>query len=384
MHIAFMSSVVTDGNPTSGFEIANEAIVQGLRALGHKVSVIGFSVPRQTRRIHENVVVVDELNLENAAVGGWQKLGFVARAIKSGLPISASKLTVVGREKLDAAIHSCGKIDGYIFNSYQMAAAFPHLLDRPFGFVTHNVEHVSAAQNAVSAHSKLQRWLYARDARLLKSIEMEHCEKAEYVWALSADDIKTLGLSSDKSTVLPLIAPFVESTDTFNEKEFDIGMIGTWAWEPNRVGLQWFLHEIAPKLPKDFRIAIAGKVPDTMIKKDSNVRFQGRVESARGFLESVHVVPLISQGGTGVQLKTIEAFQAGHACVATSSSLRGIENLPANCARADSIDEFVNSLVVQVKKSRAGNLPKMDGRQFFNRQFSDMKNALVKGLKKIT
>lgn len=383
MHIAFMSSVVTDGNPTSGFEIANEAIVEGLRSLGHKVSVIGFSVPRQVRPQHEDVVVIEELNLENAAVGGLQKLGFVARALKSGLPISASKLTAVNREKLNKAVQSCGEIDHYIFNSYQMAAAFPHLLNRPFGFVTHNVEHVSAGQNAESANSKLQRWLYSRDARLLKSIEQNLCEKAEYVWALSADDLVTLGLSEDKSTVLPLVAPLIVSGEQTNQKDFDIGMIGTWSWEPNRVGLEWFLNEIVPRLPNDFRIAIAGKVPEAMVTHDTSVSFLGRVESANGFLESVGVVPLISRGGTGVQLKTIEAFQAGLACVATSSSLRGIENLPANCARADGVEEFAQSLTRQVEQSRAGNLEKVDGQHFYEMQFSAMQDALVKGLKRL-
>lgn len=384
MHIAFMSSVVTDGNPTSGFEIANEAIVQGLRALGHKVSVIGFSVPRQSKIDDKDVVVVDELNLENAAVGGLQKLGFVARAMTSGLPISASKLTAVGREKLDAAIRSCGKIDTYVFNSYQMAAAFPHLSNQPFGFVTHNVEHVSAAQNAISAHSRLQRWLYGRDAKLLKAIETRLCTKAQFVWALSADDITTLGLPDDKSTVLPLVAPFVEVAQKVHEKDFDIGMIGTWSWEPNRVGLQWFLSEVAPKLPRDFRIGVAGKVPESMVNTGSNVQFLGRVDSASEFLDSVRIVPLISQGGTGVQLKTIEAFQAGLACVATSSSLRGIETLPKNCAKANGTEEFATSLVAQVEKSRAGKLSKVDGRQFYDKQFSDMTSALVKGLSRIT
>ncbi len=383
MHIAFFSSVVTDGKPTSGFEIANEAIVHGLRSLGHKVSVIGFSVPRQNTPAHEDVIVVDELNLENAAVGAMQKLGFVARALQSGLPISASKLTAVGRKKLDEAVRGCGEIDRVIFNSYQMAAAFPHLLERPFGFVTHNVEHVSASQNAISANSRIQRWLYARDARLLKDIETSLCDKAQYVWALSAEDITTLGLLKEKSAVLPLVAPFEENEQAVGEKEFDIGMIGTWSWEPNRVGLQWFLDKIVPNLPKDFRIGIAGKVPETMVQQSDNVEFLGRVESASEFLDYVRIVPLISRGGTGVQLKTIEAFQAGLACVATSSSLRGIESLPPNCAKADEVDEFSSALVDHVQRSRAQKLPYVNGRQFYDMQFADMQDALVKGLNRL-
>ena len=48
-----------------------------------------------------------------------------------------------------------------------------------------------------------------------------------------------------------------------------------------------------------------------MKREAPGLRFLGRVESAQDFLSSVHVVPLVAQGGTGVQLKTIEAFQAG-------------------------------------------------------------------------
>jgi len=298
--------------------------------------------------------------------------------------MSASKLTVVSAKKLDDALASRGHIDCFIFNSYQMAAAFPHFLEKPFGFVAHNVEHLSARQNAKSASSRLQRWLYGRDEKLLKKIEMELCDRAEYVWTLSQDDLELLNISKNAGAVLPLVAPFQEVDAKRGSKDHDVGLIGTWSWEPNRVGLEWFLDHVAPKLSDDVRIAVAGKVPEGMMKYDERISFLGRVESATEFLDSVRVVPLISRGGTGVQLKTIEAFQAGLACVATSSSLRGIDMLPDNCARADDVEEFASALTQQIDKSRNGILPLSDGRQFYEKQFCSMQDALVKGLKTLT
>ena len=66
MRLAFFTSIIPDGMPKSGYEIANEAIVAGLRQLGHDVVVIGFRLPRQAHVSDSNVIVLDERDLENA------------------------------------------------------------------------------------------------------------------------------------------------------------------------------------------------------------------------------------------------------------------------------------------------------------------------------
>ncbi|RWD96115.1 MAG: glycosyl transferase, partial [Mesorhizobium sp.] len=69
-------------------------------------------------------------------------------------------------------IDRAGPFDGYILNSVQFAGAFEKVLaDRPFVFVAHNVEHRSAEENAAAAGSALQRWMFRREARLLKVME---------------------------------------------------------------------------------------------------------------------------------------------------------------------------------------------------------------------
>ncbi len=384
MHLAFFSSIVPDDNPISGFEVANDVIIAGLRELGHRVSIFGFSQPRQYLSRDKDTHVFSTLPLENADAGFFQKIGWVGRAIVKGLPISAAKITQVPYIKLQQEMARAGKIDGHIINSYQMAAAYPKLLEKPSLYVAHNVEHKSAYENAEHAESALERFLYRRDARLLKAIEAGLCESARYVWCLSEADRQLHGLSGEKSGVLPLVAPQrSDCRDQSTDFTHDIGLIGTWTWQPNLVGLKWFAEEVVPKLPEHFRIAIAGNVPEGAIASSSQISLLGRVENAHEFLKSVRVVPLVSRGGTGVQLKTIEAFQSGLACVATTSSLRGINIVPENCVTSDDPAVFASSLISMVNKSREGTLRAVDGTAFHSKQKLAMHAALERGLAKL-
>ncbi len=384
MKLAFFTSIVPDGNPTTGFEIANEAILRGLRELGHEVMVFGFRLPRQIgAEADANMVVLGTRELENANTGTVSKLAWLFQAKRHGLPFAAAKLADFSDKSLEKAIDRAGPFDGHILNSYQMAAAFPQLCAAPSIYVAHNVEHESAHQNAVAVNSALERWLYRRDANLLKPLEEKLTQRSRFVWTFSKDDMKGHNLAPDKGCLLPLYLSNQGPSTQQTEKAIDIGLIGTWSWQPNFVGLQWFVEEVGPLLPSNIQIAIAGSIGGKFLKKSDNIEFLGRVESASEFLESVRVIPLVSRGGTGVQLKTIEAFQAGHACVATSSSLRGIDELPANCLAADEPAAFAQALVTQVERSKSGKLPVVDGQQFLDRQKAAMIAGLRRGLERL-
>ncbi len=384
MRIAFLTSVVPDGRPTTGYEIANEAIVGGLQALGHAVCCIGFQLPRQGMS-SSDAVVLHRGNLENAGAGRWEKVRFIARAFRTGLPVSASKLGVVSQGDCMDAFDAAGPFDAVIANSYQMAAAFPALLaGRRFGYVAHNVEHLSAQENAARARSPLQRMLYARDARLLRTIESRLVANASWTWTLSVEDGEALGVRSPDVAMLPLAVPQAEAIPRPTAPQFDAGLIGTWTWQPNRAGLDWFLDEVVPLLDDGTTVAVAGALPKGMNVPD-NVKLLGRVESARDFLASVRAVPLISRGGTGVQLKTIEALQSGLACVATSSAMRGVSNVPDHCRVFDDPAAFAAGLMGTIAASRNGTLPPGadSARAFETIQRNAMEVALDRGLQAI-
>ena len=377
MRLAFVSSLVPERNPRSGFAIANRAVVDGLRALGHEIVPIGTRQSEMDEPLEGSVVLATR-NLENARAGRATKLRWAARAFAKGLPFSAAKFGTIGPGELVAALTDA-KVQGLILNSYQMAAAFPALLERPFVYLSHNFEARTAAENAAAA-SGVEQAMYRRDARILRRLEASLANRAEHVWSLTEEDRTALEPDEQRSSVLPLLLPTASDLPEAAHKPFDAVLIGTWSWAANARGLEWLAAEVVPFLPRDMRIAVAGSVPAHIDLSDERIVAMGRVDSADGFLSQGHVVPLVARGGTGVQLKSIEAFQRGLATVATRSSVRGIENVPANCAVAEDPKAFAEALIGAARRGRAGETLRVDPSVWTAMQREGLHAGLARGV----
>lgn len=388
MRLAFLTSLIPVARPDTGFEIANAAILDGLRAAGHDVIAIGFLRPGEVAADPARSVVIDHLAIENAAVSGLAKLRWMGVALARDLPVACAKLWLAGRGKLVEAVRANGPYDAIVLNSVMLPGAFPELVEiAPCVLVAHNVEHVSAMQSADHAAGGLMRWLYRREARKLRQIEHQICARAQYVWVLAEEDRETLGaLIADKSATVPLVSGAESSSELLPvdvAPVYDVGLIGTWTWAPNFIGLDWFLKEIAPRLPVNIRVAVAGRLPAGAVAAP-NVTFLGRVPDAAAFIASCRTLALTSRAGTGVQLKTIEAFQIGKPAVATPLSLRGFTELPGNVCRADEAEAFAAALTNLVTEIRASPVistdAHRDGQAFMARQRAKMADVLARGL----
>lgn len=378
MNLLFATSIVPDGTLTSGYEIANAAVIDALRRAGVRVTVIGFTWPGGKAADPESTVVLGSVDVRTESASARQKLMWAAEAIVSGLTFSSIKLRLVSDDQIRSAIEAAGPFDAFVWNSVQFVGAFERVLaDRPAIFVAHNVEHRSALENAAAASGLAQRLLFRREARLLERLERRLCDRAGFVFTLAEEDRSALGVESDtRSTALPLVtrpAPPMPSPRTV---ECDAALIGTWTWQPNRIGLDWFLDKVVPNLRPGFTVRIAGSVPAGLRSDHPGVSFVGRVPDAQDFVRSAAVVPLISTAGSGVQLKTIETFELGLASVATSRSLRGIDYRPANCTVTDDPLSFARALEAAVD---AGE-PDADGRAFHARQVEKLDAAVARGL----
>ncbi|MEZ2331325.1 glycosyltransferase [Mesorhizobium sp. RCC_202] len=381
MHLLFATSIVPDGALASGYEIANAAIIDALRRAGARVTVMGFIWPGKMPSDPQNTIVLDAVEVRTESASGLQKLVWLGKAVLSGLTFSSVKLRVVADGEVRAAIDRAGPFDGYVLNSVQFAGAFEKILaDRPFVFVAHNVEHRSAQENAAAAGSALQRWMFRREARLLKIVEERLCGAARFVFTLAEEDRAALGVASDsRSAVLPLVTRAqAPASKTRRQIDCDAALIGTWTWQPNRIGLDWFLTKIVPHLKPDFRVKIAGNMPAGVTSAHPGVTFVGRVPDAQAFVRGAAVIPLISTAGSGVQLKTIETFELGLPSVATSRSLRGIGYRPDNCVVTDDPVAFASALEVA-----AGNIRDVDGSAFHRRQLKALDAAIESGLARI-
>lgn len=385
MRLAFVTSLIPVAKPDTGFEIANAAILDALRAAGHEVTAFGFLRPGEVPADPTQAVVIDAVDIENAAVPAGRKLQWLAHALRRGLPIASAKLRMAGRGRLIEAIRAHGPFDALVLNSVMLPGAFPDLATLgPCILVEHNIEHVSAEQNAAHAGNPVMRWLFAREARLLERIERRLWREARFVWTLAEEDRAALGADHQvKSAALPLVSGAqgsggVAAAD--GSAAYDVGLIGTWTWAPNFIGLDWFLREVCPLLPADVSAAVAGRLPGEMPPLPLQVKLVGRVPDADAFLRSCRVLALSSRAGTGVQLKTIEAMQLGLPAVATSLSCRGFTALPANFTVADDPAGFAAALAARVRAARAGDSQRLDGAAFMAGQRVALADALARGL----
>lgn len=377
MHLVFATSIVPCGAPQTGYEIANAAILDALARAGVRVTVLGFAWPGAAPANPENTVVLGHVDVTTDGAPAMQKLRWLARALLGGFTFSSAKLRVIGHGELQTALAALEPVDGVIFNSVQFAGAFAWAFSGlPFLYIAHNVEHRSAEENA-AASPPLLRLLYRREARLLKALEARLCADARFVFTLAEEDRALLGVADDaRSATLPLVVGVAAAPDRERKPVFDAALIGTWTWAPNRIGLEWFLDKVVPRLPAGFSIAVAGRVPAGLAEAHPRVRFVGRVPEAAAFIRQARVVPLVSRAGTGVQLKTIETFELGLPSVATSHSLRGIASIPENCRRADAPEAFAEAL----QDMAAGGVPDLDGRTFHRAQRDALDRQLRRGL----
>ncbi|MCA0003884.1 MULTISPECIES: glycosyltransferase family 4 protein [unclassified Mesorhizobium] len=381
MHLLFATSIVPDGALASGYEIANAAIIAALRRAGARVTVIGFIWPGKAAADPENTIVLGAVDVRTENASALQKLAWVGKAVLSGLTFASAKLRAVSDAEVLAAIERAGPFDGYVLNSVQFAGAFEKLFDeRPSIFVAHNVEHLSARENAAAAPGIFQRLLFRREARLLESVEERLCRRARFVFTLAEEDRSALGAASDdRSAVLPLVTGARPPAHSGRRRiECDAALIGTWTWQPNRIGLGWFLDKVVPHLRPDFRIRIAGSIPSDIASTHPGVAFVGRVPDAQAFIRGGAVIPLISTAGSGVQLKTIETFELGLPAVATSHALRGIDHRPVNCAVTDDPVAFAKAL-----EAAAADITDVDGSAFHRRQLKALDAAIRFGLEKL-
>lgn len=367
MHLLFATSIIPDGTAGSGYEIGNAAMLDALRRTAAKVTVLGYSLPGRPPADPDQSIVLGEVDVVTEGASPLKKMGWLMRAVSAGIPFSSAKVATVPASELRAAIAKAGPFDGYIMNSVQFAGAYEGVFDDlPSVFIAHNVEHISAEQNALSAGSAFQRMLFRREAGLLKQLEARLCEKARFIFTVAEEDRAPLGIDQPNRSIALTLSTRSTPPPAPAKRDIacDAALIGTWTWQPNRIGLEWFLNEVTPHLPSDFRIHIAGAVPEGLAATHPGVKFVGRVASAQEFVCSAAVIPLASRAGTGVQLKTIETFELGLPSVATSSSLRGIDFVPENCVHADDPKAFAEALL----RLARGQAQDVDGRTFFANQ----------------
>lgn len=340
--IGFLTTVLPH-TARGGGEIVSGAFIEAMRTAGHSVTVVGYLRRGDPRPTGGRSIAVAERTIETDAarrreVARWILLGMARRE-----PYSAAKY----RSRAYLAALRTVLADGcdlVVVDHAQLGWLAPALTAWrcPVVFIAHNSEHALYRSVAAAADRLAKRQMMLRESRTVERLERRLASLAIETWALTGDDVRTLS-SLGASAVRRFDVPPAFGPPREAEKCFDVGLIGSWTWEPNAVGLRWFLDAVVPRLPDELTIEVAGDGAEWVLGRHPNVRYRGYESEPRRFLSQARVVAVPALRDGGLQIKTLDAVASGSSVVATPFAARGLADLPATVRTADDPSGFAEA-----------------------------------------
>lgn len=207
----------------------------------------------------------------------------------------------------------------------------------------HNCETIIVERKRNQADNIIKKLFLNLEYYKMKRFEATSIEKSNNTIVLSNIDyvnLKKLIGTNFNHSIIPIGVMDMGIHFNQNKSEIlNILFLGTLSWEPNNLGLIWFLKEVVPILEEKelkYHLFIVGKNPSNEVKKISesykNVTITGYVDSTDEYYNKCHcmIVPLFI--GSGQRVKLIEAFSRGMPAISTTIGAEGLE-----CKNNDSI-----------------------------------------------
>lgn len=219
-----------------------------------------------------------------------------------------------------------------------MVDALPAGCSVPIVYNAHNCEATLLERRAAKERSVVRRLATAVDARRLRPIEARLIERAALVAACSADDVEDLARLAPSARRTAVVVPNGVDGERYAAVTQTAGVPGTvlvtgsFDWQPNRLGLRWFLREVMPLLApqvdaRHVRVRVAGRMNAALaaeIDAVPLVRAAPNVPDMRTELANAEIVvaPIVASSGT--RLRILEAWAAGRPVVTTPEGAFGL------------------------------------------------------------
>lgn len=359
MKILFLTTILPRPQ-RMGSEVASQSFIDALQTAGYNVTVMGYQRTDDVFDLLPSEVCVGRRYIETRKAKFhlfiWLLLGFL-----KNLPYSAAKYYSQAYIRAVEQALATVSYDYVIIDHPQLAWLEPSISNKSqLLTISHNVEHELYFDTAKQSKNSLERWIYNREAVLIRDLENRLALVAQQVWTLTHHDAQYFLQQPHQGTIRPFDLPpgLAPAPTLLTSKEFDIGIIGSWGWKPNIEGLIWFLEEVYPQLPSDISIHIAGRGAEQLIKKYPQIQYRGFVPNAQEFMAQAKVMAIPTLTGGGVQIKTLDAISSGTLIVATPIALRGITDPLATVQIAAHADEFAQCLLAA--RSTAPNVSNID------------------------
>jgi polysaccharide biosynthesis protein PslH len=309
--------------------------------------------------------------------------GLLSRSLRNGLRLLKRRPPLVDRfsgYEDPIAAHLQGKnYEIAVLEHFWVASYIP--LVRKFARQTvldlHNIEsawHQSCAQASPFPRSAIHR-AFARASLHRERTWLKSCDLA---LVSSSEDLARVReiCPQVNPAVYPNAIPW-RDLDIMPRPDFSITFSGNLEYEPNRIGLKFFLAEIWPSLIARFPqlvFRIIGK-NDHAIRHDiqgiPGIQVTGPVKDPFEYLARalISIVPLLS--GSGTRLKIIEAWAARKAVVSTTVGAEGLGAADGeSIILADSPADFISSIERLLLNSETRNRIAAGGRARYERNFT--------------
>ncbi len=352
MKILYLTTVIPSSRTTGG-EIASQSFIDVLEKNGHDVLVFGYQRIGDIQQQKKNEIVAGTRHIESHK-SQFSPLFWMGDSFLKQYPYSAAKYYSSNYVKKIRKILELNSYDIAILDHaqiYWIADLLPEKVKKII-FIAHNIEHEIYLLQYHNTPNQLAKYIYQREAHLIKAYEDNLARMASQVWTLTSHDSKYFCGLNPNTKVFDLPSSLHFSTESLqhqtSSKKFDIGIIGSWTWNANMLGLKWFFQKVYPYLPEHLSIHVAGKGAEWLSGEYENVHYCGFVPDVQEFMAQAKAIAIPSVAGGGVQIKTLDAIASGLPIVATPVALRGIFEYPSYIEVAEQPDKFAHILTYLV------------------------------------
>lgn len=209
-----------------------------------------------------------------------------------------------------------------------------HATHAPIVLRSHNLEHAIWRLQARAETNPIKKLYWRLTASRGRRWEARATAEVDGIAAISGADAAAhqhLTPRVPVAVVRPGVAALPELVRP-GEGRRTVGYLGALDWQPNLLGLQWFLTEVWPQIRQQVPGAVfhlAGKRPSAEVYRwaQKDVILHGEVPDAAAFWDSLDVAVVPVTVGGGVRLKVLEALSRGVPMVTTPTGALGAEDL---------------------------------------------------------
>ena len=199
-----------------------------------------------------------------------------------------------------------------------------------------------------------KRWLYGREARGVRALEMQALERCDAVFLVTNAEIEALGARNGK---LLAVGNGVDTEYFAPQPDTPVDgcslvFTGSMDYRPNVEGVCGFVRDVWAGLKRrmpDLSFTIVGRNPSKAVRRlerTPGVRVTGSVPDVRPYLAAATVAIAPLRIARGIQNKVLEAMAMGRAVVASGPALEGLDvSVGAHVLRADTPAEWHDRII---------------------------------------